>query len=83
LQKYGILNEKNYIAAMKKKVKRTIYMILIAVILFSASMSIPMLYNSKWRNLVQGAAIGLMLAACVIIVATVVDYFRESKTSKK
>jgi membrane protein YdbS with pleckstrin-like domain len=81
LQKYGILNEKNYIAPMKKKVKRIIYMILIAVILFSASMSIPMLYNSKWRDFVQGAAIGLMLAACVIIIATIIDYFKESKTS--
>ncbi len=66
---------------MKKKVKRIIYMILIAVILFSASMSIPMLYNSKWRDFVQGAAIGLMLAACVIIIATIIDHFKESKTS--
>ncbi|HEY4194088.1 MAG TPA: hypothetical protein VGM63_01025 [Mucilaginibacter sp.] len=66
---------------MKKKVKRIIYMILIAVILFSASMSIPMLYNSKWRDWVQGAAIGLMLAACVIIIATIVDHFKESKSS--
>jgi hypothetical protein len=66
---------------MKKKVKRIIYLILIAVILFSASMAMPMIYNSKWRDFVQGAAIGLMLAACVIIIATLVDYFKESKTS--
>ena len=48
---------------MKKEVKRGIYMMLFAVILFSASMSVPRLVNSQWRDIVAGASVGLLVAA--------------------
>jgi hypothetical protein len=53
---------------MKNKVKRTIYLILIAIILFSASMAVPSLYNSEWRMIMQGAAVGLLIAGSITIV---------------
>lgn len=48
---------------MKKEVKRGIYMVLLAVILFSAAMSVPALVNSQWGDIAQGASIGLLVAA--------------------
>jgi len=41
---------------------------LLGIILFSASMAIPALYNSKWRDPMQGGAAGLMVAAILSIV---------------
>ncbi|MGF7040194.1 hypothetical protein [Mucilaginibacter lappiensis] len=64
---------------MKNKVKRTILMLLIAVILFSASMVIPALHNSKFKDLVQGGALGLTLAGIISIITLIIDYLRESK----
>ena len=52
---------------MKSNLKRTVYLTLLAVILYSASMSVPLLYNSRWRAAVQGGAAGLMLAAVLSI----------------
>jgi hypothetical protein len=57
---------------MKKDVKRTVYLILLAIILFSASMSIPMLYNSKWKEPAQGGAAGLMIAAVMSVIPPIV-----------
>jgi len=54
-------------------------MLLVAVILFSASMVIPALHNSKWKDLVQGGALGLTLAGIISIVTLILDYLRESK----
>jgi hypothetical protein len=79
LQKYGFLSEKNYIAAMKSKVKRTILILLVAIILFSASMAWPALQGSQYKEIVQGAAIGLMIAAIVIIISTLVEYLKANK----
>jgi hypothetical protein len=64
---------------MKSKVKRTILILLIAIILFSASMALPALQGSQYKELVQGAAIGLMIAAIVIIISTLVEYLRMNK----
>jgi protein-S-isoprenylcysteine O-methyltransferase Ste14 len=82
LQKYGILIEKNYIAPMKSKVKRTILLLLVAVILFAASMSAPF-YNSKYKDIMQGAALGLMFAGIIIIIATLVEYLKVNKSGNK
>ena len=60
---------------MKKEVKRGIYMILLAVMLFSASMSVPRLVNSQWRDIAQGAAIGILVAAAIT--------FYKARTIKK
>jgi hypothetical protein len=64
---------------MKKDVKRTIYLILIAIILFSAAMAVPALYNSKWREAIQGGAAGLFIAACLGIVKIIVLYRKSKK----
>jgi len=64
---------------VKNKVKRTVLMLLVAVILFSASMVIPALHYSKWKDLVQGAALGLTLAGIISIITLILDYLRESK----
>jgi hypothetical protein len=64
---------------VKNKVKRTILMLLVAVILFSASMVIPALQHSKWKDLVQGGALGLTLAGIISIITLIIDYLRESK----
>jgi hypothetical protein len=76
------LSEKNYIAQMKSKVRRTILMIIIAVLLFSASMALPALQGSQYKELVMGAAIGLMLAAIISIIATLVEYLKVNKKTK-
>lgn len=54
-------------------------MLLIAVILFSASMAIPALFHSGWKDLVQGAALGLTIAGIISIITLVIDYLRETK----
>jgi uncharacterized membrane protein len=64
---------------MKNKVKRTVLMLLVAVILFSASMVIPALHYSKWKDIVQGGALGLTIAGIISIVTLILDYLRESK----
>ena len=64
---------------MKSKVRRTILMIIIAVILFSASMAIPALQGSQYKELVMGAAIGLMLAAIISSITALLDYLKENK----
>ena len=63
---------------MKSKVRRTILMILIAIILFSASMAIPALQGSEYKQLVMGAGIGLMLAAVISSISAIVDYFKAN-----
>ena len=64
---------------MKNKVRRTVLMLLIAVILFSASMAVPALFHSGWKDLVQGAALGLTIAGIISIITLVIDYLRETK----
>ncbi|WPU93993.1 hypothetical protein SNE25_00445 [Mucilaginibacter sabulilitoris] len=54
-------------------------MLLIAVLLFSASMAIPALHTSKWKDLIQGAALGLTLAGIISIITLIIDYLRETK----
>jgi Na+/phosphate symporter len=49
---------------------------LIAVILFSASMAIPALQGSQFKQLIMGAGIGLMLAAVISSISAIVDYFK-------
>jgi hypothetical protein len=63
---------------MKKDTKRAIYLILLAIILFSASMSIPMLYNSKWRDPVQGGAAGLFIAGILGAIAGIIRARRNN-----
>jgi hypothetical protein len=65
---------------MKSKVRRTILLILIAIILFSAAMAIPALQGSQFKQLVMGAAIGLMLAAVISSISAIVDYFKTNKS---
>lgn len=67
---------------MKSKVKRIILLLIIAVILFSASMAMPALHDSKWREWMQGASLGLMFASIIIIISTVVEYLKVNKTGK-
>jgi hypothetical protein len=83
LQKYGILNEKNYIAQMKKKVKRIIYMLLIAVILFSYSMVAKAEPGSIWIDLLRGAGIGLALAGSISCITLIVEYLKSDNTPKR
>jgi hypothetical protein len=64
---------------MKSQVKRTVYMIVIAVMLFSASMAIPVIYHTKAREYFQGAALGFMLAGIISIVIILLDYFKENR----
>lgn len=64
---------------MKSKVRRTILLMLIAVILFSASMAIPALQGSQFKQLVMGAGIGLMLAAVISSISAIVEYLKANK----
>jgi len=64
---------------MKSKVRRTILLILIAVILFSASMAIPALQGSQYKELVMGAGIGLMFAAVISSISAIVEYLKANK----
>lgn len=67
---------------MKNKVKRTILLMLVAVILFSAPMAVPHLFTSNWKNLMQGAAFGLMLTAIISIITALIDYLKSDSTAK-
>ena len=64
---------------MKSKVRRTILLMLIAVILFSASMAIPALQGSQYKELVMGAGIGLMFAAVISSISAIVEYLKANK----
>jgi hypothetical protein len=64
---------------MKSQVKRTVYMIVIAVMLFSASMAIPVIYHTKAREYFQGAAFGFMLAGIISIVLLLLGMIKENK----
>ena len=64
---------------MRGKVKRVILILLIAIILFSAAMALPALQGTQYKELVQGAAIGLMFAAIIIIITTLVEYLKTNK----
>lgn len=59
---------------MKNKVRRTILLILVGIILFSASMAIPALHNSKWKDFAQGGAVGLMFAGIISIIKILLQY---------
>ncbi|MFI5162597.1 MAG: hypothetical protein ACHQHN_15065 [Sphingobacteriales bacterium] len=72
----------NYIAVMKSKLKRTILILLIAIILFSASMVLPALQGSAYKELVQGAGIGLMIASVVIIISMIVENLKATKKTQ-
>jgi hypothetical protein len=54
-------------------------MLLVAVILFSATMVIPALQGSNWKIYLQGGATGLTMAAIVSIITLIIDYLKESK----
>jgi hypothetical protein len=66
---------------MKNKVKRTILLFLVAVILFSASMATP-IYTSTFKDLMQGAALGLMLAGIISVITVLIKYQKAGKTVK-
>jgi hypothetical protein len=61
------------------KVKRTILMLLVAVIVFSATMVIPALRDSKWKVYLQGGATGLTMAAIVSIITLIIDNLKDSR----
>ena len=60
---------------MKKQFKRTILLLLGAVILFAASMAIPVIHNSEFKAFMQGGAIGFMLAGIISIAIMLMKYF--------
>ncbi|HEY0244482.1 MAG TPA: hypothetical protein VGC01_02885 [Mucilaginibacter sp.] len=64
---------------MKIKVRRTVLLILLGVILFSAAMAIPALYHSKWKDLMQGGAVGLLIAGSISIVKILLEYKKGTK----
>ena len=64
---------------MNKQVKRTAYMIIIAVILFSATMALPIIHNSKIKDILQGGAIGLMFAGVISVGIILYErYFKKA-----
>ena len=65
---------------MSKKVKRTVLLLLIALILFSASMVIAGIQNTTVQGIMQGAALGLMLAGFVSVVLALIENFKTGKT---
>ena len=67
---------------MKTKVRRTIVMIIFAVILFSASMVLPALQNSQYKEIVQGGALGLMLAGVISSITAIIEYYKSDKPAK-
>lgn len=54
-------------------------MVLLGVILFSASMVFPAVYNSKYRDLMQGGAVGLMVAGSVIAIKTLIEERKSAR----
>ncbi|MBK0378054.1 hypothetical protein [Mucilaginibacter segetis] len=66
---------------MKKKLKRSILIFLAAVIVFSATMAIPELYNSEWKILLQGAAFGLAFSAIFIWIKLFTQHLKGDKQS--
>jgi hypothetical protein len=68
---------------MKNKVKRTIYMLLIAVILFSYSMVAKAEPGSVWIDLLRGAGIGLALAGSISCITLIVEYLKSDNNIKR
>jgi uncharacterized membrane protein YcjF (UPF0283 family) len=61
------------------KVKRTILLLLISVILFSLTMVVPAFESSQWKAYMQGGATGLLMAGIVSIITLIIDNLREAK----
>jgi hypothetical protein len=61
------------------KVKRTILLLLISVILFSLTMVVPAFEASKLKVYIQGGATGLLMAAIVSIITLIIDNLRDAK----
>ena len=66
---------------MKNKVKRTIYMLLVAVILFSYSMVAKAEPGSIWIDLMRGAGLGLALAGAISCITLIAEYFKSGKNT--
>ena len=67
---------------MYGKIKRIVLLLLAAVILFSAPMAAPNYFSPAWKNGMQGAALGLMLAGIVIIIGTLIDFYKSDNKTK-
>ncbi|MDB5154005.1 MAG: hypothetical protein JWR54_2756, partial [Mucilaginibacter sp.] len=40
---------------------------------------VPALHASKWKDFMQGAALGLMLAGIISIITVLIDYVKSGK----
>jgi len=67
---------------MYGKIKRIVLLLLAAVIFFSAPMAAPAYFSPTWKNAMQGAALGLMIAGIVIIIGTLVDFYKSDNKTK-
>lgn len=64
---------------MNKQFKRTVLMILGAVMLFAGSMVIPVGYNPEIKGFLQGAALGFMIAAFISIILLLLGIIKDNK----
>ncbi len=66
---------------MKNKAKRSLYLLLVAVGFLSVSILIPALQQSKFKEWLEGAGFGLMVAATISIITLVIDAANTAKTN--
>ncbi|PWK69976.1 hypothetical protein LX99_04629 [Mucilaginibacter oryzae] len=64
---------------MKNKAKRSVYLLLIGTILFSAGMAIPSGPAEKWDDIARGAGAGLFIAGFIGLFTWLLDVVRENK----
>jgi hypothetical protein len=64
---------------MKNKAKRSVYLLLIGIILFSAGMAIPSGPSEKWDDYARGAGAGLFIAGFIGLVTWLIDVVKENR----
>ncbi|AYL97902.1 hypothetical protein [Mucilaginibacter celer] len=64
---------------MKNKAKRSVYLLLIGIILFSAGMAIPSAPADKWDDIMRGAGAGLSIAGFIGLFTWLIDVVKENK----
>ncbi|QEM13604.1 hypothetical protein [Mucilaginibacter rubeus] len=64
---------------MKNKAKRSVYLLLIGIILFSAGMAIPSGPAENWDDYARGAGAGLFIAGFIGLVTWLIEVVKENK----
>ena len=68
---------------MNAKVKRTVLLLAVAIILFTAAMLFTTPKNAVWMDAIRGASAGLALAGTISFLILLVDVIKSNKRTAR